>query len=98
MDISLPVQSAALIGMGLLYKETRNRQVTEFLVSQIGRKPFNDKSIEREVYALSSGLALGIINLGAVNELKTTFADLHLEERLIRYIEGGNVMEPSKSA
>lgn len=64
-DVSLPVQSAAVIGAGLLFKGTRYRQITEMLLAQIGRKPINDKSIEREVYALSSGIALGMVNLGA---------------------------------
>lgn len=68
-DISLPVQSAAVIGAGLLYMGTRYRQITDMLLSQIGRKPINDKSIEREVYALSSGIALGLVNLGAGSEL-----------------------------
>jgi len=45
------------------------RQITEMLLAQIGRRPMNDKSIEREVYALSSGLALGLVNLGAGQEL-----------------------------
>lgn len=68
-DISLSVQSAAVIGAGLLYKGTRYRQITEMLLAQIGRKPINDKSIEREVYALSAGIALGMVNIGAGQEL-----------------------------
>ena len=44
---------------------SQNRQITEMLLAQIGRKPINDKSIEREVYALSSGIGLGFVNLGA---------------------------------
>jgi anaphase-promoting complex subunit 1 len=67
------------------------------LLAQIGRKPMNDKSVEREVYALSSGLALGLVNLGAAHELETQFGDLNVEERLIRFVEGGKIMELPKS-
>ena len=97
VDISLPVQSAAIIGTGLLYKGTQYRQITEMLIAQIGRKPINDKSIEREVYALSSGIALGLVNLGAAADLNVSFADLNIEERLLRFIEGGKIMELPKS-
>lgn len=96
-DISLPVQSAAVIGAGLLYKGTRYRQITEMLLAQIGRKPINDRSIEREVYALSSGIALGLVNLGAGQDLQTQLGDLNIEERLLRFIEGGKIMELPRS-
>lgn len=69
VDISLPVQSAAIVGLGLLYKGTQYRQISEMLLAQIGRKPINDKSVEREIYALSSGIALGLVNLGAGSDL-----------------------------
>lgn len=98
VDISLPVQSTAIIGTGLLYKGTSFRQITEFLISQIGRKPINDKAIEREVYALSSGMALGIVNLGVAGEMQSMFGDLKIEERLIRFIEGGKIMLMPKSS
>ena len=67
------------------------------LIAQIGRKPINDKSIEREVYALSSGIALGMVNLGAGPELNIQFGDLNIEERLLRFIEGGKIMDLPKS-
>lgn len=63
------------------------------LISQIGRKPINDKSIEREVYALSSGIALGLVNLGAGNGLQAKMGDINIEDRLIRLIEGGKQIE-----
>lgn len=65
VDYSLPVQSAAVVGAGLLYQATSNRQITEMLLSQICKKPSSDKLTEREGYALASGLALGMVNLGA---------------------------------
>jgi len=38
------------------------------LLSQIGRKPTSDKIIEREGYALASGIALGLVNLARNND------------------------------
>jgi len=67
------------------------------LLTQIGRKPINDRSVEREVYALSAGMALGFVNLGAGSKLSQVFGDLNIEERLIRFIEGGKTMDIPKS-
>lgn len=67
--------------------------MSEMALSQIGRKPLNDKNLERDGYCLAAGIALGLINLG-----KGTFdpciKDLNLEERLIRFIEGGKIIKP----
>ena len=35
------------------------------LIAQIARKPTSDKMIEREGYALASGIALGLVNLAS---------------------------------
>ncbi len=49
--------------------------------------------MEREVYALSAGMALGLVNLGAGSEnLNLQFGDLNIDERLIRFVEGGKQM------
>jgi len=41
-----------------------NRNFTEVALGLIGRKPHNDKVIDREGYSLAAGIALGLINLG----------------------------------
>jgi anaphase-promoting complex subunit 1 len=92
IDISLPIQSAAVIAAGLLYKGTQNRLMTEMLLAQIGRKPLSDKAIEREGYALASGIALGFVNLGIGSKMQG-LSDLKLDERLIRYVEGGKIID-----
>jgi hypothetical protein len=75
--------------------------------------------IEREGYALASGIALGLVNLGSgakqaskgsgnsenLQKLlgvspqtsKAQLQDLMLDERLIRFIEGGKSMALPKS-
>ena len=44
--------------------------MTEMLLAQIGRRPLSDKAIEREGYALASGIALGLVNLGVGSEMQ----------------------------
>ena len=96
IEISLSIQSAAVIGAGLLFKGTSNRLMTEMLLAQIGRKPLSDKAIEREGYALASGIALGLVNLGVGSEMQG-LRDLKLDERLIRYVEGGKIIDLPQS-
>ena len=81
-----------MIGAALLYAKTGARNISEMLITQIGRKPLNDKAVEREVYALSAGMALGIVNLNCGDKKWD-----ELDERLIRYVEGGKVMDVPKS-
>jgi len=116
VEISLPVQSAAVIGAGLLYQGTQNRLITEMLLAQIARKPTCDKMIEREGYALASGIALGFVNLASGTSVVTAasqkvpnlgpqqpssssgnLSDLQLDERLIRFVEGGKNLELPRS-
>lgn len=93
VDIEIPinVQTSALIGIGLLHKGTSNRTMTEMTLSQIGRRPNSDKCLDREGYSLAAGWALGVICLG-MNGTKESLRDLQLEQRLIRFIEGGRTM------
>lgn len=72
---------------------TSNKQITEMLLSQIERKPQNDKFTEREGYALASGIALGFVNLSSPSKV----SELNLDERLMRFVEGGKQMELPRS-
>ena len=96
IDISMPIQSAAILGAGLLYFGTSHRLMTEMILSQIGRKPLSDRCMDREVYALCAGFALGFVNINYA-EKAIGLSDLQLDERLIRLIEGGKVMDPPLS-
>ncbi len=64
-DLEVPsnLQTAAIMGMGLLYQETAHRRYTEVLLEEIGRRP-EDNLVNREGYSLVAGLALGMITLG----------------------------------
>ena len=96
LEIGLNIQSAAIVGAGLIYKGTSHRLMTEMMLSQIPRKPLSDKIVDREIYSLSAGFALGLVNLGSQNKA-AGLSDLGLDNRLIRLIEGGKMEPPPVS-
>ena len=57
MEIHSLTQTAAVMGLGLLYQGSANRLMCEVLLSEIGRKPSSDRFADREGYALAAGLA-----------------------------------------
>ncbi|OMJ84336.1 hypothetical protein SteCoe_14561 [Stentor coeruleus] len=95
IEIKLTQEAASIMGFGLLYKCSGNRQVTEMLIVQLGRKALTNKDIEREGLSLAAGLALGMVNL-ASGGVTPGLEDLRIDERLIRLFEGGKRMAPPK--
>jgi anaphase-promoting complex subunit 1 len=95
-DLELPgnVTTSALCSLGFLFMGSGNRNFTEVALGLIGRKPINDKVTDREGYSLAAGIALGLINLSKGNVWKR---ELQIEDRLIRFIQGGKVMSPPES-
>ncbi|KAL6453778.1 bimE Negative regulator of mitosis [Candida maltosa Xu316] len=72
-DLNVPtmVQTAGLIGIGLLYLETQHRRMSEILLSQITASVFqNDTEQVHEGYRLAAGIALGLVNLGKGDDLR----------------------------
>ncbi|GAX28424.1 anaphase-promoting complex subunit 1 [Fistulifera solaris] len=95
VDVASTVQSAAILGTGLLFQGSSHRMMTEFLLNEIGKRPDSDAStFDRESYNLVCGIALGMVNLclsdqsGGIDRA-AGLADLHLEERLHKYVVGG---------
>jgi hypothetical protein len=91
IDVSAPAHAAAVSGIGLLYQGSSHRLMTEFLLNEMGRRPIHESStIDREAYALSCGLALGMITLAnGGSGGNAGLADLEIEQRLYRYVVGG---------
>lgn len=91
LDIAQNTQVAAIMGVGLLYQESAKRHIAEVLLQEIGRPPGPemDNSVERESYALTAGLALGLVTLGQ-GETPTGLKDLKLPDTLHYYMVGGN--------
>ena len=64
IDISNVVQTSALMGLGLLHSGSGNRLMTEFLLTELVRKPPSNRCDIREAMSLVASLALGLILLG----------------------------------
>lgn len=91
LDIPQNIQVAAIMGIGLLYQESAKRHIAEVLVQEIGRPPGPEMEncVERESYALTAGLALGLVTLGK-GESPPGLKDLQLSDTLHYYMIGGN--------
>lgn len=91
LDIPQNIQVASLMGLGLLYQGTSKRHIAEVLLQEIGRPPGPEMEnyVERESYALTAGLALGLVTLGQ-GDLSTGLKDLTLPDTLHYYMIGGN--------
>lgn len=83
LNISTLVQTAGIIGMGLLYTSSQHRRMTETFLGEIeGRSLAGTDAMKNEGYKLASGVALGLINLGKGNELQGLI-DIMVVERLL---------------
>ncbi|KAL9886530.1 anaphase promoting complex subunit 1 [Glossina fuscipes fuscipes] len=91
LDIPQNCQVASLMGIGLLYQGTAKRHIAEVLLQEVGRPPGPEmeNSVERESYALTAGLALGLVTLGQ-GESSAGLRDLQLPDTLHYYMVGGN--------
>ena len=88
LDVSSNLQTAAIMGIALLYQGTANRFMTEVLLGEIGRRASDSISVDREGYSLAAGIALGFVTLGRGNKA-AGLADLRIEDRLRRFMTGG---------
>ncbi|GMM32436.1 anaphase promoting complex subunit 1 [Martiniozyma asiatica (nom. inval.)] len=83
LNVPLQVQTAGIIGIGLLYLNSQHRRMSEMLLSQISTNLIiNDKKIVDEGYQLASGISLGFVNLGKGINLKYS-NDRHIIDQLI---------------
>ncbi|KAL7744257.1 hypothetical protein ACLKA6_009216 [Drosophila palustris] len=90
LDIPQSTQVASLMGIGLLYQGSAKRHIAEVLLQEIGRPPGPEmeNSVERESYAMTAGLALGLVTLGQ-GESPAGLRDLQLPDTLHYYMVGG---------
>lgn len=68
VDVSVLIQTAAMVGMGLLFQGSANRRLVEVMLEEIGRPAPTSFTgdMNREGAALAAGLALGLVLLGKV--------------------------------
>jgi len=64
MDISPPVQTAALVSLGLLHCGSGHRLMTEFLLAEMARSPSSDRCECRDAMVTAAAWALGMVLLG----------------------------------
>lgn len=96
MDIPPTVQAAALVSLGLLYQGSANRAYAELFLQEIGAPASNNKHYDRESYTLSAGIGLGFAMLGQGRRARG-LVDLHIEDRLLLYIVGGEAASRTNS-
>lgn len=69
LNVEPSVQTAGLLGVGLVYAESRHRRMLDVLLSQISASVrVHETTVVDESYRLAAGLALGYVNLGSGNE------------------------------
>ena len=98
-DLEVPpsLEVASLIGLGLLYKGSSHRRIAEIMLAEIDRSPTEDRNFQRESHSLAAGLALGWVALGqGVSD--SSLQDLSLEDKLLRFINGGGKVTDSSPA
>ncbi|XP_020578138.1 anaphase-promoting complex subunit 1 isoform X2 [Phalaenopsis equestris] len=85
-ELELPtvLQSAALMGIGLLYEGSAHPLTTKILLGEIGRRSGGDNVLEREGYAVAAGCALGLVALGRGSDA-FSFMDASIDQ-LFQYI------------
>ncbi|CAG8532055.1 7553_t:CDS:2, partial [Acaulospora morrowiae] len=92
LNVSPLVQTASILGCGLLYMETCNRYMSQIMLAEISTRALKTSDSSEtdftEGYSLAAGLALGFVNLGhGDNACESIDLDLFKELRL--YIAGG---------
>jgi len=90
-NVSLPVQAAACVGLGLLYLGSTHRSIAEGMIRELTRRPSPAQDpTGREGLALAAGLSLGMVCLGS-GGMSRTLSDLRVEDRLSKFIVGGKL-------
>ncbi|KAH9819836.1 negative regulator of mitosis-like [Teratosphaeria destructans] len=92
LNVAPIVQSAGLMGIGLLYYNTQHRRMSEVMLSEIEYMEVEDPDsgpdpLRDESYRLAAGFALGLINLGKGRNLKGLHG-MYLPERLLAMAVG----------
>uniref|UniRef100_A0A9J2PB42 Anaphase-promoting complex subunit 1 n=1 Tax=Ascaris lumbricoides TaxID=6252 RepID=A0A9J2PB42_ASCLU len=89
------VQTAALVGLGLLFAKSSNLGILTVLLNEMGKPAPVDQEpwTDRYSYTLAVGFAIGLISLGGGEELSANipFVERYpsLQSRLLLMMEGG---------
>ncbi|KAK0047655.1 anaphase-promoting complex subunit 1 [Biomphalaria pfeifferi] len=91
LNIAHNTRVAAILGVGLLYQGTGHLYMAEVMLSEIGRPPGPEMEncVDRDSYALSAGLSLGLIMFGKGNQTMG-MSDLSMADLLCHLMVGGH--------
>lgn len=65
LNIDIKVQTAGIIGIGLLYQSSHHLRMSELLLGQLKSLIcINEEMVSNEGYRMAAGIALGLINIG----------------------------------
>lgn len=90
-DFHVPVnvQTAAILGLGLLHQGSCEHLIVDGLFTELGRRPKpGDDVSDREGLALAAGVSIGLVCLGNGSSAFDA-ADGRLIDRLVLYANGG---------
>lgn len=97
VEVPMPTVSAALLGVGLVFRGTGHRRIVEVLLEELETQPSFRALNDRESYALSAGLGLGLVSLGCGDSIPGV-SDLRLVDTLLRLAKGGPESESRKAS
>jgi hypothetical protein len=86
LEVSLDVQTAAILSIGLLHQGSCSSFFAEMLLNEISRTPTDEHCKNREGYALAAGMSLGLLLLGRGRN--HGLGNLQIEDRLFSYLDG----------
>ncbi|CAL1529435.1 unnamed protein product [Lymnaea stagnalis] len=94
LNIAHNTRVAAILGVGLLYQGTGHLHMAEVMLSEIGRPPGPEMEncVDRDSYALSAGLSLGLIMFGKGNQTMG-LSDLSMADLLCHLMIGGHTKQ-----
>lgn len=90
LNVPLVVQTAGIIGIGLLYQGTQHRRMTEVMLREVKSQVESEATHlsgekKDEGYKLAAGAALGLINLGKGRSLEG-FGDMNVIDNLLAVV------------
>lgn len=92
-NVSVNVQTAAILSLGLLHMGSCEHLLVEGLFEELGYRPKPGDPVEdREGFAVAAGLSIGLICLGKGSSAFDA-ADSRFVERLMLYANGGSAQQ-----
>ncbi|VDN06077.1 unnamed protein product [Thelazia callipaeda] len=96
LHIDTMIQTAALVGLGLLFAESSHLGIISQLINEIGKPSCSDcepPAVDRYSYSLAAGFAIGLIGLGRGEDMLSNVPFVKqypsISSRLVILMQGG---------